>query len=97
MGEMRFAVRDFSLRGKDIHKGQILMLSFGVASRDPEVFRDPDTLDIDRDVRDLLAFGNGPGYCLGANLARMEIGCMLDALLDILPPGSHVREDLIEN
>ena len=90
----RFAVRDFELRGKAIRKGQMLMLSFGGANRDPAVFEDPDTLDIERDSRELLVFGSGPHYCLGANLARQEMGSMLDAALDIVTPGSHVREDL---
>jgi cytochrome P450 len=93
-GLPRFAVRDFELRGKQIKKGQMLMLSFGGANRDPAVFDDPDTLDIERDARDLLVFGNGPHYCLGANLARQEMGAMLDAALDIVRPGSRVREDL---
>jgi cytochrome P450 len=44
-------------------------------------------------VHELLVFGNGPHYCLGANLARRELGCMLDALLDIAPAGSRLRED----
>jgi cytochrome P450 len=93
-GLPRFAVRDFELRGKRIRKGQMLMLSFGGANRDPAVFENPDTLDIERDARDLLVFGNGPHYCLGANLARQEMGTMLDAALDIVAPGSRVREDL---
>jgi len=92
-GLPRYAVRDFELRGKRIEKGQMLMLSFGGANRDPAVFDDPDTLDIDRNNRDLPTFGNGPHYCLGANLARQELGCMLDALLDILPPGSAVLDE----
>jgi len=90
----RFALRDFTLRGQQIRKGQMLMLSFGGANRDPAVFDDPDTLDLERDARDLLVFGNGPHYCLGANLARQEMGSMLDAALDIVTPGSRVREDL---
>jgi cytochrome P450 len=93
-GLPRFAVRDFELRGRQIRKGQMLMLSFGGANRDPEVFEDPDRLDLDRDARDLLVFGNGPHYCLGANLARQEMGAMLDAALDIVTPGSRFREDL---
>jgi cytochrome P450 len=93
-GLPRFAVRDFELRGQRIKKGQMLMLSFGGANRDPAVFDDPDRLDIERDARDLLVFGNGPHYCLGANLARQEMGAMLDAALDIVTPGSRVREDL---
>jgi cytochrome P450 len=95
-GLPRFAVRDFELRGRQIRKGQMLMLSFGGANRDPAVFEDPDRLDLDRDARDLLVFGNGPHYCLGANLARQEMGAMLDAALDIVTPGSRVREDLLQ-
>ena len=41
-----------------------------------------------------MIFGSGPHYCLGANLARREIGCMLDALLDVAPAGSRLRPDL---
>jgi len=91
-GTVRFARRDFRLRGKEICRGQMIMLSFGGANRDPAVFAEPDTLDLDRGVRDLLVFGHGPHYCLGANLARQEMACMLDALLDILTPGSQIEE-----
>jgi cytochrome P450 len=93
-GMTRYAVRDFTLRGRQIRKGQMLMLSLGGANRDPAVFPDPDVLDIERDNREALYFGNGPHYCLGANLARQEMGCMLDAALDLVTPGSRVRDDL---
>lgn len=93
-GMPRFAVRDFELRGKAIRKGQMLMLALGGANRDPEVFSDPDVLDIERDTRESLIFGIGPHYCLGANLARQELACMLDAALDIVTPGSRLRTDL---
>ena len=73
----------------------MLMLSLGGANRDPAVFENPDVLDLDRVVRDLPTFGNGPHYCLGANLARQEMACMLDALLDVVPPGSRVCADQI--
>jgi len=95
-GLPRYAVRDFRLRGQTIRKGQMLMLSFGGANRDPAVYENPDRLDLDREVKDLLVFGNGPHYCLGANLARQEMGCMLDALLDIVVPGSKIREAEME-
>jgi cytochrome P450 len=95
-GTMRFALRDFELRGKQIRKGQMIMLSVGGSSRDPEVFRNPDVLDFDRGGRNLLTFGNGPHYCLGVNLAREEISTMLDVLLDVISPGSFVRKDLLQ-
>lgn len=94
-GALRYALRDFRLRGKPIRQGQMIMLSFAGANRDPAVYAEPDRLDLDRPVRDLLCFGHGPHYCLGANLARAELVSMLEALLDILPPGSRVREDAL--
>ena len=95
-GLPRYAVRDFELRGKKIQKGQMLLLAFGGANRDPEVYEKPDVLDLHRDVKDLVTFGNGPHFCLGANLARQEMGCMIDALLDILPAGSMIVEEAME-
>jgi cytochrome P450 len=91
----RYAVRDFELRGRRIRKGQILMLSFGGANRDPSVYRDPDRLDLDRDPTDLLLFGHGTHFCLGAHLARQEMRCMIDAALDFMPPGARLRDDLM--
>jgi len=73
----------------------MIMLSIGGANRDPAVFENPDVLDLDRTVRDLPTFGNGPHYCLGANLARQEMACMLDTLLDVVPPGSRVCSDQV--
>lgn len=95
-GMWRFAKEDFELRGKQIRKGQMLILSSGAASRDPSVYPDPDRFDLDRNPRDLLTFGYGPHYCLGANLAREELACMVDAALDFLPPGATYRADLVE-
>ncbi len=96
IGLPRYAVRDFELRGKQIQKGQMLMLGFGGANRDPAVYDSPDEIDLDRDNRELVTFGNGPHFCLGANLARQEMGSMLDALLDIVTPGSAIVEDAME-
>ena len=92
-GLPRYAVRDFTLRGKQIRKGQMLMLSFAGAGRDPAVYEDPDRFDVTRDVKDLLTFGHGAHFCLGVNLARQEMACMLEALLELLPPGSRVLRD----
>lgn len=92
----RFAVRDFKLEGREIRKGQLLMLSFMGADRDPAVFPDPDRLDLRRDTSRLAIFGHGPHYCLGVNLARQELRCMLDAALDFLPPGSRLLDDEIQ-
>jgi len=95
-GLPRYAVRDFELRGKQIKKGQLLLLSFFGAHHDPEVFPNPDQLDVGRDVSALTIFGHGPHYCLGANLARQEMRCMIEAALDFLPPGARVLTEQIE-
>ena len=95
-GPPRYALEDFELRGRQIKKGQLIMLSFMGAHRDPQVFPDPDRFDIRRDTKDLIIFGHGSHYCLGANLARTELRCMFDSMLDFMPPGSELREDLIE-
>ncbi len=94
-GLPRYAVRDFELRGKQIKKGQMLMLSFSGAHRDPAVFPEPDRFDIERDNSELTIFGRGPHYCIGVHLARAEMGFMLDAVLDLLPPTATHRLDLV--
>ena len=56
------------------------------ANRDEEAFEDPDRFDISRDPNPHMAFGGGgPHFCLGANLARMEIRVMFEHLLDRMP------------
>lgn len=96
IGMPRYAIRDFELRGKPIRKGQLLILSFLGAHRDPSAFPAPDRLDLHRDTRALTIFGHGPHFCLGANLARQELGCMFDAALDLIPPGSKLIEEYIK-
>jgi cytochrome P450 len=94
-GLPRYALRDFELRGKTIRKGQMILLSFTGAHRDPAVFPDPDRFDTERDTRELAIFGHGPHFCIGAHLARAEMGCMIEAMLDFLPPRATLRRDLV--
>ena len=95
-GVPRFALEDIELRGKTIRKGDMVMPSTGGANRDPSVFEDPDRFDITRDTREMLAFGHGPHYCLGANLALQEMSCMIEAALPFMPEGTELLEDEIE-
>jgi cytochrome P450 len=95
-GLPRYAIRDFELRGKQIKKGQMLMLSFSGAHRDPAVFPDPDRFDLDRDNSELTIFGRGPHYCIGVHLARAEMAFMLDAALDFMPRDARHRADLVD-
>jgi cytochrome P450 len=96
LGLPRYALRGFELRGKKIRKGELLLLSFMGAHRDPEVFPDPDRFDVRRDTSRLTIFGHGPHYCLGANLARTELACMFEAVLNFLPRGARLLEGQIE-
>jgi cytochrome P450 family 142 subfamily A polypeptide 1 len=68
------------------------------ANRDEAVFADPDRFDVARDPNPHVAFGIGTHFCLGANLARMELGVMVQALLERLPdmrvaPGARPKRE----
>jgi cholest-4-en-3-one 26-monooxygenase len=82
----RTATSDFELRDQTIHEGDKVALWYISANHDEEVFEDPHRFDITRDTTNYVAFGGGgPHFCLGANLAKLEIRVMFEALLDRLP------------
>ena len=80
----RTATRDGELGGTPIRRGDKVTLWWPSANRDGAVFDDPFTFDITRDPNPHLTFGFRAHFCLGANLARLEIRCLLDELLDRL-------------
>ncbi len=69
----RTPVEDFELRGRKIRAGERLGLFYPSANRDEEVFDDADRFRIDRMPNPHLAFGIGEHFCLGANVARLEL------------------------
>jgi cytochrome P450 len=80
----RHLLQDVELHGKVAPKGARLVLVLGSANRDDRVFSDPDRYDIFRDkeeVAQLLSFGGGRHFCLGANLARLEAQIALRELV----------------
>ena len=81
----RTATRDVELGGQTIREGDKVALFYASANRDETAFTDPDTFDIARTPNDHLAFGIGPHFCLGANLARLEIRIMFEEILRRLP------------
>ncbi|CDO07337.1 cytochrome P450 [Mycolicibacterium cosmeticum] len=77
----RTATRDVSLGGCAIEAGQKVQVWEGSANRDAAVFADADVFDISRKPNPHLGFGYGVHYCLGANLARLELRVMFSELL----------------
>jgi len=78
----RTATRDVELGGCVIEAGQKVQIWEGSANRDAMVFSDPDVFDIARKPNPHLGFGQGVHYCLGANLARLELRVLFEELLD---------------
>jgi cytochrome P450 len=73
-GTLRTAVDDVEVAGVFIPAGTLLLANTAAANRDPAVYDDPDRLDITRPgAQPIQTFGAGMHYCLGANLARLEL------------------------
>ncbi|WP_395309901.1 cytochrome P450 [Mycobacterium sp. AMU20-3851] len=77
----RTATRAVTLGGHTIEAGQKVQIWEGSANRDGAVFADPDVFDISRKPNPHLGFGQGVHYCLGANLARLELRVLFEELL----------------
>jgi cytochrome P450 len=82
----RTLTRDHELSGHQFHEGDKVIMFYGSANRDEDVFVDPDRFDVRRDPNPHVGFGGpGPHFCLGAHLARREITLMFRELLTRLP------------
>lgn len=81
----RVARRDTTLRGQPIREGESVVMVYASANRDEDVFDEPHRFRVDRTPNDHLSLGFGPHYCLGANLAKMEIKAALSRILERMP------------
>ena len=82
----RTATGPMELRDQEIQEGDKIVFWHTSANRDESAFENPNAFDITRSPNNHIAFGGGgPHFCLGANLARMEIMVMFDRVLDRLP------------
>jgi cytochrome P450 len=76
----RYAPDDMVCQHVQLKAGQVVSANILAACRDPKRYESPDELDIDRKPGKQLAFGAGPHYCLGANLARLGLGVAFENL-----------------
>jgi cholest-4-en-3-one 26-monooxygenase len=89
----RTATEDTEIGGQKIKAGDRVGLYYAAANFDPDVFDDPYKFDITRDPNPHLGFGGtGAHYCIGANLARLEMNLIFNAIADVLPDISIIGE-----
>ncbi len=84
-GMPRVAVRDVELGGVLVRAGETVYAARPLANKDATVFDDPERIVLDRPENPHMAFGHGIHHCLGAHLARLELGASLGALIARLP------------
>jgi cholest-4-en-3-one 26-monooxygenase len=98
---MRTAKHDIQLRGRSIRAGDRVVIWNASANRDEEVFPNPDSFDIARSPNDHLSFGHGEHFCIGANLARLELRVMLEevirrmAEIELAAPVERLRSNFV--
>lgn len=84
-GLLRITTRDTEIAGQPIAEGDYVVVALQSANRDPELYADPDTFDVGREVGPHLGFGYGPHQCVGQQLARLELQVVLEALVRRIP------------
>lgn len=81
----RSVTADHELHGERLSAGEQVLLMYASANRDERVFESPDRFDVTRRHNHHVAFGFGTHFCLGANLARLELRVLFEELLRRLP------------
>ncbi|QFZ21140.1 cytochrome P450 [Saccharothrix syringae] len=79
-GVPRYARTDLEIDGVAVKTGDLVLLDIGAANHDPEVFPDPNRVDVTRRAAHHLSFGHGSHYCIGAPLARIELQAVFSRL-----------------
>jgi len=77
----RTATEDVEIQGTRIKRGEQVLLMYAAANRDERVFERPQEFDITRDPNPHVSFGIGTHFCMGANIARLELRCAFEKVL----------------
>ena len=90
----RTLTQDFELRGKTLKAGDKVVMWYGSANRDEDVFEDPDRFDVSRNIPEHLGLGIGEHYCLGASFARTQLRSIFTEIITRVPdmePAGPIR------
>jgi cytochrome P450 len=90
----RHTTEETILAGTRIPEGALVMPLLGSANRDPRKYRDADTLDLERNPKEIMSFGYGPHFCLGQYLSRMEARTAINLLLERFATLMPVSEEI---
>ena len=97
----RIATADSALHGQQLREGDVLALFYPSAARDEDIFEQPSTFDIGRYPNPHISFGIGEHFCLGANLARLELQVMFRQLaqrmesVELAGPTQRMRSSFV--
>jgi cytochrome P450 len=98
---LRYATRDSEVGGTPVAAGDAVVVWYGSANRDEEVFPDPFTFDVRRNPNRHLTFGSGPHYCVGFAVARLTLRILFEELFrrfagfDLAGEVTHVASNFI--
>lgn len=81
----RFVTKDTEIRGQKIREGEKIVMWYPSINHDEDIFDEPFTFDVGRSPNDHLAFGTGEHFCLGAQLARLELLVTYEELMKRAP------------
>ena len=90
----RVAAHDLVLQGISLRAGQLVAINLAQANRDPDVYAEPDRMDITRQGPVPLTFGHGEHFCVGTALARLEAEQLISMLLPRLPGARILNEPI---
>ena len=83
--KVRETAKDVEFHGVKIPKGSFVQCMVVSANRDEDAFENPEVFDIDRKLKPAFGFGFGPHMCIGQFIAKVEISCSVNAILDLFP------------